>query len=649
MGATLVAGDVLGSWQGYYPAIGVGSLTPSTIGGFATKTLVTGLTAGRINVGVTGDATTYFTGKSIYIDGTPYALVSGPTYDGGADDTTCEYTYGPGNFVVSSSYDVDFASAAGSQTLTPSLFTNSNSFFAPTVTGGASYEGPTYIGKSTVLASSAAGTINFTSSGRVSGDKLFIAVATANEAIATPTGFTQTASSPQFRGTAALAGGIRLAVFEKTSDGAETTVSIADSGNHQYAVGIVVRKASGSSLSIDATAGNNVAAATSCTFGGVTTTTDDCMVLTFVGTDRDSAGPSFSAEANASLTGLSERHDAGTTTGVGSGIAIYTGEKWTSGATGNTTATQAASAAYCWITIAVKNEGSQTLTAPLFSNANSFYAPTVTRGAVTLTPSLFSNSNIFHAATVTQPAASQDLTPSLFTNSNSFYAPTVAAGAVTLSPPLFTSTNAFYGPTVTAGAVTLTPSLFSASNSFYGPTITTGAVTLSLGLFSATNNFYAATVSVGAVTLSPPLFSNSNSFYSPTVTQNAVSQSLTPSLFTNTNSFYSPTVAPQGVILTPSLFANNNTFFAPTVALAATELFAPFHANDNSFYAPTVSALAALTGWQAVPAVPQSWQAQGYGSAVWASTGRGATNWQGVAASNGEWEDTDGIEPTWLH
>lgn len=223
------------------------------------------------------------------------------------------------------------------------------------VTVTQAYAGPTYVGKSTASGSTAATSIDFTSSGRTSGDKLLVAIATANQAITAPSGFTEVSSSPQSRGTAGAAGGIRLAVFEKDSDGTETTVSIADSGNHQYAVGIVLRKSGDDVLEVTASAGNNVAAGTSCTFGGVTTTGDDQMVVTFVGTDRDNAGPSFSSEANASLGNLTERHDAGTTQGAGSGIAVYTGEKQAAGASGNTTATQAASAAYCWITLSFAN------------------------------------------------------------------------------------------------------------------------------------------------------------------------------------------------------------------------------------------------------------------------------------------------------
>lgn len=225
-----------------------------------------------------------------------------------------------------------------------------------TVTVLQAYAGPTYVAKSTASGGTGAISISFASLGRTTGDKLVVAIASANQTIVAPSGFTETAGSPQSRGTADAAGGIRLAVFQANGeDIASDTVSIADSGNHTYAVGIVLRKSALDNLEITATAGNNVAASTSGTFGGVTTTGDHQMVVTFVATDRDSTAASWSGEANANLGNLTERHDAGITSGAGSGIAVYTGEKLSAGATGNTTATQAASSAYCWITLAFGN------------------------------------------------------------------------------------------------------------------------------------------------------------------------------------------------------------------------------------------------------------------------------------------------------
>lgn len=45
-------------------------------------------------------------------------------------------------------------------------------------------------------------------------------------------------------------------------------------------------------------------------------------------------------------------------------------------------------------------------------------------------------------------AATQTITPGLFTNTQTFYAPTVSPGAVTIAPGLLSSTNAFYAARV---------------------------------------------------------------------------------------------------------------------------------------------------------------------------------------------------------
>lgn len=333
MASTLTAGDVFGLYQGYFPSFSAGSLSPDAFGGFTCTALITGFTAGRITANFSGDATAFLTGKAISVDGTPYSTIaSGPTYDSGSNVTNIEWAYGPGNFTVGNSYSIDIGG------------------------GGPSYAGPTYVGKSTAVGGASSVSPDFTSSGRSSGDLLILAVETANQALSAPSGWTEVATySPKSRGTAGAAGGVRLTLFQKTSDGTETTVATGDSGDHQYAVGFVFRGDSGAAVAIDVGDGNNVAATTSGSFGGVTTTDDDRLIAHFVATDLDSAAASWGTATNANLANLTERHDAGTTSGAGGGVALITGEKQAAGATGSTTSTQAASAAYVWITLALKN------------------------------------------------------------------------------------------------------------------------------------------------------------------------------------------------------------------------------------------------------------------------------------------------------
>lgn len=112
--------------------------------------------------------------------------------------------------------------------------------------------------------------------------------------------------------------------------------------------------------------------------------------------------------------------------------------------------------------------GAVTLNAELFTNSNTFYQHSLNgvAGSQDLTPSLFTNSNVFYTATVDRGAVS--LTAELFTNTNQFYAPSLSVGGVTLSLEIFVNNNTFYSPVVASlAAQDLIAELFSNTNSFY--------------------------------------------------------------------------------------------------------------------------------------------------------------------------------------
>jgi hypothetical protein len=157
---------------------------------------------------------------------------------------------------------------------------------------------------------------------------------------------------------------------------------------------------------------------------------------------------------------------------------------------------------------------------------------------------------------------SQTLTANLFTNNQTFYAATVTRGAVNLAPALVTNSQTFYSPAV-AQVTLVAPSLFTNTQTFYGATVTTTR-NLSAGLFTNTQTFYSPT-RTSSNALAPSLYTNDQTFYGPTATQ---SSAIAPALYTNTQTFYSPTVAAAGGSqeLSPSLFVNTNTFYPVTVA-----------------------------------------------------------------------------------
>lgn len=217
-------------------------------------------------------------------------------------------------------------------------------------------------------------------------------------------------------------------------------------------------------------------------------------------------------------------------------------------------------------TVRIDNFGAGTinqfLTPSLFTNTQTFYAPTVTPGAVSLTPSLVTNNQTFYAPTV---LSTYGLLLSLVTNAQTFYGATVTPGAVSLLPSLVTESQTFYSPTVSqAGVQDLQPSLVTNAQTFYGAVVTSD------------------------YTLSPSLLTNSQTFYSPTVD---AQNTLLPPLVTNEQTFYSAVVSPGVVDIQPTLVTNDQIFYSATVLLQANQELLPGGLiNEQTFYSPTIEA-----------------------------------------------------------
>jgi len=193
--------------------------------------------------------------------------------------------------------------------------------------------------------------------------------------LSTPNGFAAVASSPQST-TAGPSGGTRVTVFwaRATSTSMPAPV-VADPGDHVYCRILTYRGVIDSGNPWDVT-GGGVDVLNSVTVTGVTTTVSNTRVVQAVSRDNDSAAAAFSAQTNPTLTGITERSDAGTTSGNGGGIGIWDGVKATAGATGNTTATVTPSI-NAFLTVALRPSGAA---APAFQAAGAAVSGT---GSVT--------------------------------------------------------------------------------------------------------------------------------------------------------------------------------------------------------------------------------------------------------------------------
>lgn len=153
--------------------------------------------------------------------------------------------------------------------------------------------------------------------------------------------------------------------------------------------------------------------------------------------------------------------------------------------------------------------------------------------------------------------ATQTLTPSLFTDSQTFYAPTVTTGSVTLTPGLITNNQTFYSPTVTqSGSEELFPSLVTNTQTFYAPVVTS-VYNITSNLSTNEQSFFSSVVS-SIYTLASGLVTNTSNFFVPVVTS---VYTLSSGLATNISTFFNPAVNSIHH-LTPDLFINTNTFFS---------------------------------------------------------------------------------------
>jgi MSHA biogenesis protein MshQ len=169
--------------------------------------------------------------------------------------------------------------------------------------------------------------------------------------LSTPAGFTAVTNSPQTTG----ATGSRITVFwARANSSAMASPTVADPGDHVYAQIITYRGVINTGNPWDVTSGGNKAtASTTVTVTGVTTTVADTLIVQIASRDLDSTAAAFSGQTNGNLTSITERVDAGTTSGNGGGFAVWDGTMATAGATGNTTAT-VTSSVNSFMTIALK-------------------------------------------------------------------------------------------------------------------------------------------------------------------------------------------------------------------------------------------------------------------------------------------------------
>lgn len=235
---------------------------------------------------------------------------------------------------------------------------------------------PRYITKSAFASGTGALTVGALTSTQA-GDIIILFVESANQTISTPTDYSVLATQVG-TGTAGAAGGVRIATFYRIlGDTADTSTTVADSGDHTTAIKMLFRDTAllDGSFYVTATSTQGTAS-TAMTFPAVTTGTDESLVVLAVALDTDAASTAtVGAVTNANLANITERHDETVIAGAGGGLAVITGEKATAGSTGTSTATGSTSVTRAYHTISLSRIAAQTTTSSFNTVSNTTYVP----------------------------------------------------------------------------------------------------------------------------------------------------------------------------------------------------------------------------------------------------------------------------------
>jgi lipopolysaccharide export system protein LptA len=232
-----------------------------------------------------------------------------------------------------------------------------------------------YIGKSAFASGTGALTVAALT-GTQAGDVIVLFAESANQTVSQPTGY-QTLFSQPGTGTAGAAGGVRLTAFYRIlADAADTSTTVADSGDHTTAIKILLRDTalvSGGPFTVSASA---TSASTSVVFPSLTTTLDESLIVLAAAVDTDAASTAtVGAVTNANLTSITERHDESVIAGAGGGLVIVTAQQATAGVTGTSTATGSTSVTRHLATIGVSRVAAQTTTSTFNTVDGTAYFP----------------------------------------------------------------------------------------------------------------------------------------------------------------------------------------------------------------------------------------------------------------------------------
>lgn len=217
-----------------------------------------------------------------------------------------------------------------------------------------------------------------------------------------------------------------------------------------------------------------------------------------------------------------------------------------------------------------------------YTDPDSFGNHTVEPQPVTVTATAYTDPDSFGNHLVT--AGELILVSTLFVDPDSFGNHTITPGPVTVTTTAFTDPDNFGNHTVEPQAITITATQYSDPDSFGNHLVTTGELVVVATLYNDPDNFGNHTVEPQPISVTHTSFTDPDSFGAPTAI--AVYDLTVPS-HTDPDSFGAP-VVDATYDLTATAYTDPDSFGTPVV-LSDTTLVATLIVDSDSFGNPTIT------------------------------------------------------------
>lgn len=213
--------------------------------------------------------------------------------------------------------------------------------------------------------------------------------------------------------------------------------------------------------------------------------------------------------------------------------------------------------------------------------ATSTVFPVIVTSAFNIIPNILENTNTFFANTFS--AGSVSISFDVLESADDVFNVVVEPQPITISTDLIESVTTLFDLTLNVGAVSVNASLLQNENNFFGFIVSAGGNAITPDLINSSNQLFQITTSPGTVTVIPAFVASENYLLDPTINQN-----INPGFISNESVLFDISIGVGSVSVLPEVILSEAQIFQLTF-WSGNSVFPDLLTNTTTLFSPTIS------------------------------------------------------------